>query len=71
MGKDASINETSFGRSVIEPILAKIYMENHRQFNLIPTAASENIGLSWSGTEKNATLPKKLKLYPIVEDFFK
>jgi DNA-binding NtrC family response regulator len=70
-GKDVTLNETSFGRSVVEPILANIYEKNHNSLGLIQTAASEYIGLSWGGTEKKSTLPQRLKLYPIVEKIFK
>lgn len=63
----------SFGKSVVEPILARIYSDlyNERTPGIIKDNASELIGLSWKSGDDNSKLTQRLKLYPILEKHFK
>ena len=69
--KGPSDNQRSFLRSLIIPMLAKIFQENKDYLGLDQRDASKSIGISWSGTKDNSTLVEKLNLYPVVEKFFK
>lgn len=63
---------SSFARSVIEPILARIYYDLYRDRTpgIIKDDASELIGLSWKAGDENSKLTQSLQLYPILEKYF-